>query len=168
MSNTNEKMEMLRHTMDRYDHYYDSINNKGNLFLTLNTFLLGGIITGYYSVKDTLAHDIYIGLFVLLALICCLISIGYTLWAIIPYLSKQADSLNGSAIYFGNVSNLSFQSFKKMYDDMTDIKAYEDYIQQIHLLAIGLQKKFCRLQRATYLLAGCFLCIIVVGFKILN
>lgn len=167
-SNTNEKIDMLRHTMDRYDHYYDSINNKGNVFLTLNTFLLGGIITGYYSIKDTLTGDIYTTLFVLLALICCLISIGYTLWAIIPYLSKQADSLNGSAIYFDNVSNLSFQSFKKMYDDMTDIKAYEDYVQQVHLLAIGLQKKFCRLKRATHLLAACLLCIIIVGFKILK
>lgn len=161
-------MEMLKHTMDRYDHYYDSINNKGNLYLTLNTFLLGGIITGYYSVKDALVGDIYSVLFVLLALISCLSSIAYTLWAIIPYLSKQADSINGSAIYFGNVSNLSIQSLKKMYNDMTDADAYEDYVQQVHLLAIGLQNKFCRLQKATYLLAACFLFIVLVGLKILK
>lgn len=52
-----KKIEMLRHTMDRYDHYYDSVNNKGNLFLTLNTFLLGGIITGYYSVKSDISEQ---------------------------------------------------------------------------------------------------------------
>jgi hypothetical protein len=167
-NSTSEKIEMLQHTIDRYDHYYDSINNKGSLLLTLNTFLLGGIITGYYSVKDILVQDIYVVLFILLALICCLISIGYTLWAIVPYLSKQADSLNGSVIYFGNISNISFHSFKEMYDDMTDIKMYEDYLQQVHLLAIGLQKKFGRLQKATFLLAACFLCIVVIGFKILK
>ncbi len=51
---TEEKIEILKHTIDRYDHYFDSINNKGNLFLTLNTFLLGGMITGYYSIKDNI------------------------------------------------------------------------------------------------------------------
>lgn len=163
-----EKIEMLRHTMGRYDHYYDSINNKGNLFLMLNTFLLGGIITGYYSIKDTVELDIYTVLFILSALILCIASIVYTLWAIIPYLSKQADSINGSAIYFGNVSNLSFLSFKVMYDEMTDEKMYEDYVQQTHLLAIGLQKKFYRLQTATYLLAGCLSCVIIVGFIIIK
>lgn len=35
---TTEKIETLKHTMDRYDHNYDSVNNKTNVFLTLNTF----------------------------------------------------------------------------------------------------------------------------------
>ena len=158
---------MLKHTMDRYDHYYDSINNKGNLFLALNTFLLGGITTGYYSIKNEIACGFDIHFFVWLGLFFCLLSIALSLWATIPYLSKQSDSINGSIIYFGNIANLSFQSFKQMYSDMTDEKRYEDYLQQVHLLALGLQKKFCRLQIATYLLGGCFLCIIIIGFKIL-
>lgn len=166
--NTNEKIETLKHTMDRYDHYYDSVNNKGNLYLTLNTFLLGGIVTGYYSIKDHIVCGVDILFFVWAGLILCLLSIGFSLWATIPYLSKQADSTNGSVIYFGNVANVSFQSFKQMYSDMTDEKRFEDYLQQVHLLALGLQKKFDRLKIATYLLGGCFACIIIIGFKILN
>ena len=168
MSDNHENINMLKHTMDRYDHYYDSINNKSNLFLTLNTFLLGGIITGYYSIKETLVGRCDILFFVWAALICCLLSIGYTLWAIIPYLNKRADSVNGSALSFGNVSNISITSFKKMYEEMTEHKRYEDYVLQVYLLALGLQKKFCRLQTATYLLGGCFLCIIIIGIKILK
>lgn len=162
-----ERIETLKHTMDRYDHYYDSTNNKGNLYLTLNTFLLGGMITGYYSVKDTLNGRPDIIFFVWAGLICCLLSIGYTLWAIIPYLSKQADCNYGSVINFGNVANISPESFKRMYEGLTERGRYEDYVHQVFLLACGLQKKFGRLKTATYLLGACFVCIIIIGLKIL-
>ena len=167
-ANLEEKIQMLVHTMDRYDHYYDSINNKGNLFLTLNTFLLGGIITGYYGIKNLLQSGSDIILFVWIGLICCLLSLGFTLWAIMPYLNKQCDSVNGSVINFGNVSNITFESFTSMYGNITDEKRYRDYLHQVYLLACGLQKKFSRLKVATYLLGGCFISIIVIGIKILK
>ena len=82
---------MLKHTVDRYDHYFDSINNKGNLFLALNTFLLGGIITGYYGINKSFEDRYNLLFFTWLAVICCLLSIGFTLWAIIPYLNKHVE-----------------------------------------------------------------------------
>lgn len=164
----NEKIDTLKHTMDRYDHYYDSVNNKGNLYLTLNTFLLGGIITGYYSIKGAVEGKNDIIFFVWAALICCILSISFTLWAIIPYLSKQSGRINGSVIYFGDVANISLQSFKRMYKEMTNEKRYEDYVEQVYLLALGLQKKFVRLKIATYLLGGCLLCVLIIGIKILK
>lgn len=165
---TTEKIETLRHTMDRYDHYYDSINNKGSLFLALNTFLLGALVTGYYNVKNEINIGSDLLFFAWSCSIFCLLSIAFSLWATMPYLSRQSDSINGSVIYFGNVANLSIQSFKQMYSSMTDEKRFDDYLQQVHLLALGLQKKFRRLQIAAYLLGGCFLCIIIIGFKILK
>jgi len=165
-TNMTEKIETLKHTIDRYDSFYDCVNNKGNLYLALNTFLLGGMVAGYYAIKECVEGRSSVLFFVWIGLALCLFSIGFTLWAIIPYITKQADSVNGSVLFFGNVSNLSFTSFKKMYEDMTDEKTYEDYLQQVHLLALGLQNKFRRLQIATYLLAGCFLCIIIVGIII--
>jgi len=162
------KLETLKHTIDRYDHYYDTINNKGNLYLTLNTFLLGGIITGYYNIKELLAQRCDVIFFVWVGLLCSLFSIAFTLWAIIPYLNKQSDSVNGSVINFGNVSNISFAGFKKMYEELSDEKKYEDYLQQVYLLSQGLQMKFNRLRTATYLLGGCFVCVIIIGIKILN
>src|SRR4051812_3672312 len=116
----NDKIEILKQTAGRYDHYYDSVNNKGNLYLTLNTFLFGGMITGYYSIKESLVGRSDVIFFVWTGFIFCLLSIAFTLWAIIPYLSKQADSINGSVLYFGNVSGISFTSFKKIYEEMTE------------------------------------------------
>ncbi len=163
-----EKIETLKHTMDRYDHYYDSVNNKGNLYLTLCTFLLGGIITGYYAIKETIVGRCDVLFFTWIGLLSCLLSICFTLWAIVPYLSKKADGSNGSVLFIGDVSNVSFQRFKQLYTDMNYENRYEDYLKQVHLLALGLQKKFRRLQIATYLLCGCFICIIIIGFKILK
>ena len=162
------KLETLKHTIDRYDHYYDTINNTGNLYLTLNTFLLGGIITGYYNIKELLAQRCDVIFFVWVGLLCSLFSIAFTLWAIIPYLNKQSDSVNGSVLNFGNVSNISFVSFKKMYEELSAEKKYEDYLQQVYLLSQGLQLKFNRLRTATYLLGGCFVCVLIIGIKILN
>jgi len=166
--NKNEKIEMLKHTMERYDHYYDSVNNKGNLYLTLNTFLFGGIITAYYSIKESLVGKCDILFFVWASLICCGLSLLFTLWAIIPYLSRQRNSIKSSLLYFGDVSNVSIGSFTNKYAEITEDKVYEDFLQQVHLLAIGLQNKFRRLQIATYLLGGCFISIIIIGFKILK
>ena len=162
---SNDKIEALKHTMDRYDHYFNSVNNKGSLYLALNTFLLGGMVTGFYSIKESLAES---SLFAYAGLICCLLSIGFTLWAIVPYLSKR-NPCNDSVLYFGNVSNYSLNIFKKMYDEMTEDNLYEDYLRQVHLLAIGLNQKFYRLQVATYLLVGCLLCnVAVAGIIILK
>jgi len=165
--NTDLKIETLKHTMDRYDLYYDSVNNKGNLYLALNTFLFGGMITGYYAIEESVKAKCLILSFVWIGLICCLLSIGLTLWAINPYIKKPSTT-NRSVLFFGSVSKLSFPSFKKMYDEMTEDKRYEDYLQQVHILASGLQNKYHRLQVATYFLGASFLCIIIIGIIILN
>lgn len=163
----NERIRMLKHTMDRYDQYYNSVNNKGYLFISLNTFLLGGIITGYFSIRNEVVIDFFFLLMVCLGLIFCLLSIGFSLSAIIPYLGKKYENGHISAIYFENVANISLQEFKKKYDEMTSGLQYDDYLKQTHTLALGLKKKFRRLRTATLLLSGCFFCIIIIGVNIL-
>lgn len=165
---TEEKIQMLRHVMDRYDHYYDSVNNKGNLYLTLNTFLLGGIITGYYAIKGDVQGRFDVLYFTWTALILCLGSIAFTLWAIVPFISRESDPVNGSLINFNNVANISQNSFQTQLDTLSETRCYHDYVSQVKALATGLNKKFIRLRTATYLLAGCFGCIVVIGVKILQ
>lgn len=162
------KLDTLKHTMDRYDHYYDSINNKGNLYLTLNTFILGGMIAGYFNIKEVLGESCFGIIIFWLGLICTLLSIAFTLWAIIPYLNKQEDSDKGSFMNFGYVSRITFASFKKMYTELSEENGYEDYLQQVYLLSKGLHLKFNRLRTATYLLGGTFVCVIIIGIKILK
>ncbi|EPB65628.1 hypothetical protein ANCCEY_15305 [Ancylostoma ceylanicum] len=163
-----EKIEVLKYTIRRYDHFYDSINNKGNLFLVLNTFLLGGIVTGYYSIKDTTNNNSFILFFTWIGIIFCLLSIAYTLWAIFPYLNKGKGRKKGSVLYFGNISKVELETFRMMYERVTPEQIYNDHLRQVYLLSKGIQRKFTCLQYATYCLTGCFICIIIVGIKILN
>ncbi len=39
------EFERLIFCINRYDHYYDSVNNKSNVFLVISTFIVGGLIT---------------------------------------------------------------------------------------------------------------------------
>ena len=48
-----ENIKILKHTMNRYDHYYDSVNSKGGLYLALNTFLFSGMVTGFFTIKES-------------------------------------------------------------------------------------------------------------------
>ncbi len=161
------KTEVLRHTMDRYDHYYDSVNNKGNLFFTLDTFLFGGIITGYYSIKDEICCDVLTHVLVWSALVFCSSSILFVLRAITPYVNKPSLKFKNSILNFSCVAAVSHDDFKTAYEQLDQQNAYEDYLRQVHLLAIGLQKKFKYLKRAAICLALVFLIIIIIGIKIL-
>jgi len=82
---------------------------------------------------ESIAERCDSSLFAYAGLISCLLSIGFTLWAIFPYLSKR-NPCNDSVLYFGNVSNYSQNIFKKIYDEMTEDNLYEDYLRQVQVL----------------------------------
>lgn len=161
-----DKIEFIKFSIERFDHYYDSINNKGNLYLTLNTFLLGGIITGYYSIRDNKELNCFPQLWIWIVLILNLLGLLLTLFAIKPYLGNKSSGKNSSLIYFGSVSLLSMQTLHNLYSSLNEDKLYKDMIKQTHALSSGLRKKFNLLKVATYLLALEFLIIVIIGLYI--
>ncbi len=163
-----EKTEILKHSMDRYDHYYDSVNNKGNLYLSINTFIIGGVITGYYAIKENIDEDSHVILFVWITLLLSLLSLICTIRAILPYLSKKNKSNTGSLLYFSDVANTSLKDFKDRYTNLKTDDKYNEYLTQVHLLSIGLKKKFRRLAMATYFLGGSLITILIIAIKILK
>lgn len=52
--------ERLLLCISRYDHYYDSVNNKSNVFLTLSIFVVGGLVAGYSTLMDKVACNSYL------------------------------------------------------------------------------------------------------------
>ena len=36
--------DRLKYTINRFDHYFDSVNNKSAVYIAINTFITGGII----------------------------------------------------------------------------------------------------------------------------
>ena len=157
--NEKETTESLHFGINRYDSYYDSINNKGNAYLTLNTFLLGGVLAAYYALPDN-TDWWYKPSFILILLINCCVTFA-TLLALRPALS---DNNGGSRFWFGDVSCISTEAYLRLWRQSEAEAINTDLIKQMHALACGLRKKFCWLNRATYLLKAQLVLIAIIGF----
>lgn len=69
LAETTSLIEHSRFIIDRFDHYYESINTKGNLYLALNAILIGGLATSYPILDQkfhfALTHNLLICLIIL-------------------------------------------------------------------------------------------------------
>jgi hypothetical protein len=139
--------ERLCFNINRFDHYYDSVNNKIAGYVALNTFLLGGFITLFVELQDKSYFNCikYIILFeVLLTLISSIIAIMGS----IPYFSKASNSL----YYFYDISQLSERKFMELSEALSEDEELEDLRRQVFVLSKGLNKKFKRLRSASFIL----------------
>lgn len=152
--------EELQFIINRYDHYYDSVNNKGQFYLGLNTFLIGGLGAAYALTQQQHICICSLNLFMISLLVINFISIFFTLRATLPYL-KSGDNKNyKSLIFFGSVAEFSKEQFieKATNASAEDIKS--DFAIQTYQLAVGLAKKFERLKFAGLFLAIEFILLI--------
>lgn len=160
--NSSKTLDHLKFCIERSDHYYDTINNKGAFFLGLNTFILGGIIAVYSSslhfLKDLLLTNICLNVIVLFGIV----SIGYTLLSIIPYLKSNSTSI----FFFGEIANRSANDFLKILDQNgSDLK--DTYAQQAVELSKGLDYKFNKQKIAGILILLEFLLMIPVFIQLI-
>ncbi len=147
--------ERLLLCISRYDHYYDSVNNKSNVLLTLSIFVVGGLVAGYPTLMDKVACNSYLHF-----LMGALISLGVAnllilTWTSLPFLSKNKTSL----FYFGSIANMSVNDFTLKSAARTTDEELADLRLQAHSLATGLQSKFKRLR-----IAGILLIVQVIFF----
>ena len=156
------KIEHSKFLIERFDHYYDSINNKGAFYVGINTFILGGICVAYLTLYDKLSSALCFsdwGIFALL-LGCCIGSTVLTISAITPYSKGGPTNCNQSLIFFSAIAARDLQSFTSSFAEQTTSDIQRDMVQQIHVLAKGLESKFRKLKWASYLLIVQY-CIIV-------
>ena len=158
-----DKINHAKYLISRFDHYYDSTNNKGNLFLVLNTFLLGGLSTAYFSLVKEYNFTCWTYPIIVLLVASGLFSILCTLKAILPYTSSNGTSL----AYFGDIAHTSQSNFKKRFKEQSDLKLQEDLVNQIYILAKGLKRKFFFLKVAGILIGTefIFLLLFLISLK---
>lgn len=138
-----EKLEQTQFIISRFDTYIESTQTKSNLYLALNTAILGGIITLAAATKPeniTCLAIILLGTTALLAVI----SITITLIAITPYL-KSASDKGDSIIFFQDVANYTYEEYDKKIDALSDKKFLSDLTCQAYSLAGGLKAKYQKL-----------------------
>ena len=141
--------DRLIYTINRFDHYFESINNKTALYIAINTFLMGGVLTGYSSVSNYIKK--YINIFnniLSLQLTLGLVTLIILVYASIPYFTNKSESL----FYFGSIGSKSKENFliqSKKYESKDEI---DDLRNQVYILSKGLNKKFTRLKISGHLL----------------
>lgn len=157
---SNEKARLL-YAINRFDHYFESVNNKTAVYLAMNTFLIGGIITGYISVQEHICK--YPTLFnTLMTIEMILGTIGLLVMTVasIPYFSKDSDSL----YYFGGIGSMDKEKFFECSKNLNRNGEMEDLRNQVHTLSRGLNMKFVRLKISGWLIFSQF---IILAFLIL-
>jgi len=155
--------ERLKFCIDRFDHYYDSINNKSSVFIGLGTFVLGGLIASYPYLQEHVNCST-----TLLVLLSISIALAFSAIIIVitvstPYLSKEKDSL----YYFKSISEKKRDAFINESKSMEEKEDLYDLRVQVHGLATGLRIKFSRLRIVAILYTLMFISLIPLVILIL-
>ena len=141
--------DRLKFCISRYDHFYESVNNKSNLLLAVCTFIVGMLIAAYTIISEKIFITCFIRAFYMICVILGIGSILILLFAAIPYLTSKSHFV--SLHYFSSVSNLNFEDFSKFSREMTKDEELADLRRQTHLLASGISRKF-NVLRIVYIL----------------
>ena len=134
--------ERLIFCIERFDHYYDSVNNKSAVFLGISTFIVAGLITAYPIILKNTGNHLWIHI-----LLLTLLGLGMTIMltiiiASIPFSGKRKESL----LYFGNIAKMDEDEFFSQSNNEDDELELKDLRIQVHQLSTGLSKKFKRLR----------------------
>lgn len=155
--------DRLKYTIDRFDHYFDSVNNKTAVYIAINTFITGGIIvllTQTSLICDMTSFGIAC-IWVLLFLgITSLIMLSV---ASIPFFTIKPHSL----YYFGSIAEMEKSEFKNKSKNYTNENELHDLRSQTYVLSKGLTKKFKWLKKAGILLVAQFILLFIILVNIL-
>lgn len=160
------KVDELKFIIGRFDHYYDSVNNKGNLYLTLNTFLLGGLIAGYAALLSSHICTLAWPELVIVGLIagCNIFAFYHAVNAIYPFVSKR---LGSSSIFYGDIAGRTESEWRSFFTAVLPDVYEQDLVQQAHQLAGGLLAKYRRLRASTWWIFAQFVIFILGTFYLL-
>lgn len=156
--------EHLKFLIERFDHYYDSINNKGNALLVINTFSIGGVAAFYTAFQNDVEWSFGLKTYGIVLCLLWAVSLFLTTWALTPYRKSHSNSL----IFFGNISSLSEAVFLKQISAQKDDALSQDMQRQVYYLAQGLAKKFELLRWATYLLFTSYIVLVLASIILLT
>lgn len=160
----NREYERLRFSMGRYDHYFDSINNKLNVYLGLSTFIVSGLIAIYPSLLEKVQCGLCTHILMVTLLALGLSNMIILLVTSTPYLSRQT----GSLLFFEDVGAVAESQFCQFSENETEQQAISDMRSQVYKLAKGLSKKFRRLQIAGIIMMIQFALFIPLVILIIN
>ena len=158
--------ERLEYTIGRLDHYFDSVNNKTAVYIAINTFITGGVITLITQIKETMAQHFWLLFVVGVILLLGILSLIILALTSIPYISPNTkiDSL----YYFGSIGDKKFQDFSDKSENQSKKADLKDLRSQVHIMSIGLTKKFSKLTWVGILLIAQFILLAPLTYLLIS
>jgi hypothetical protein len=157
--------ERLLFTIERFDQYFESVNNKSNIELGIASFIVGGIVAIYPSLLEHIELSIWIKInfFSIVSVgICAML---FIILALKPHLTPKSNSV----IYFQSIANKKKEEFESASEKYSDLQELADLREQTYLLATGLSNKYKRLKLSTWILAlQIFLLLPFISLVIIN
>jgi hypothetical protein len=162
--NKSEK-ERLLFNISRFDHYYDTINNKIAVYIAINTFLLGGVLGAYFTINSKIisyacVFEFLIGLFTFMGLV----TIAVLIYASVPFLSYKSSSL----YYFGTIAQNTLEKYKEKSKERDEKEDLKDLREQVYFLSKGLKRKFTILKLTGYSMLFQVIVLVFVAIIIFN
>lgn len=155
--------------IERFDHFYDTVNSKASFYIGLNTFILGGLCAGYISIGKSIVQGFCFWALLIIIFALCIVSIIYTINAISPFLrdNENEDDIP-SRVYFGGISKFNLSVFLEKCKGENNETILEDMFRQVHCLANGLNSKFTKLRFVSHLLLFQFTALIFLLIYIIK
>lgn len=162
--------ERLIYSIDRFDHYFDSVNNKTAVYIAISTFILAGNVTAFFNFLKLFPEldcfkicQLVLQIGLILNSVLGLGTLCFLILASIPFFSKNSNSL----FYFGGIGSMDFQEFKKLSQNRTDKDDLKDLRSQVYILSKGLNAKFLKLKISGKLLFVQFALILFLSLFLL-
>lgn len=142
--------ERLEYTVNRLDHYYDSVNNKTAVYIAINTFITGGSITLLTQIQKLLYKENWLLLSLASIIVLGVISLILLTLASMPYFSPKSDI--ESLYYFASIGQKRPEEFFELSKNQSKKDDLNDLRNQVFILSKGLKSKFKKLKWACGLL----------------
>ncbi|MCL2311126.1 MAG: DUF5706 domain-containing protein [Firmicutes bacterium] len=152
----NKKIEELKFILNRLDVYLESSQNKSNLYLALNTIVLGGVITIIATLQE-LDCSFLLNFLLLFIALASIASILLTLSAINPYIKSSKKTK--SVFFFKDIAtHNSPEEYRILLDThiASEKKMVKDMSSQVYSMAKGLSMKYKKLTIVGFIIAGEF------------
>jgi len=144
-----KKIDVLKYSISRFDGYFQAVNGKIALYISLNIFMLTAVTAGGQSIiKQFPGHTNIPVILLTLTVIASAVSLFTAIKASIPFLGNITSTI----FFFGYISSLVFDDYKAKIESMDMNGVTTDLTCQAHILAKGLRSKYRYLQVAGYFL----------------
>lgn len=146
------EIEHSRYLLNRFDHYIEGANSKGNFLLAFGAVLCGFLITSFDEIIkfEHNKGESAVSFLLVATLLCGLASIGFTIAAVFPFLktSNSSSKKYHSLVFFNSIAAMKEGQFLKEYKKQDNKKVRKDLTKQIFAISIGLKIKYVRISWA--------------------